>query len=77
VAELQGIEQIYTVDPTNHVHVVNVKLGPQYGNDWIVESGLQPGAEIITDNLQKLREGAPVAPHPAQPTPANNPAAGS
>ncbi|HEY6448575.1 MAG TPA: efflux RND transporter periplasmic adaptor subunit [Acidobacteriaceae bacterium] len=77
VAELQGIEQIYTVAPGNRVHVVNVTLGPQYGNDWIVESGLEPGTQIITDNLQKLREGAPVAPHAAQLPPANNPAAGS
>jgi membrane fusion protein, multidrug efflux system len=77
VQELQGIEQIYTVAPGNRVHVVNVKLGPQFGNDWIVESGLTPGARIITDNLQKLKEGVPVAPHAAQLPPANNPAAGS
>ncbi|HTX42809.1 MAG TPA: efflux RND transporter periplasmic adaptor subunit [Acidobacteriaceae bacterium] len=77
VQELQGIEQVYTVGPGNRVHVVNVTLGPQYGSDWIVEGGLEPGSRIITDNLQKLREGAPVAPHAAQPAPANNPAAGS
>ena len=39
-----------------------MKLGPQYGNDWIIESGLTPSAPVITDNLQKLREGAPVSP---------------
>jgi membrane fusion protein, multidrug efflux system len=77
VAELQGIEQIYTVAPGNRVHVVNVELGPQYGNEWIIESGLAPGTKIITDNLQKLREGAPVAPHAAQLPLANNPTAGS
>jgi len=77
VAELQGIQQIYTVGAGNHVHVVNVKLGPQYGSDWIVESGLEPGTQVITDNLQKLKEGVPVAPHAAQLAPANNPTAGS
>lgn len=77
VQELQGIEQIDTVAPGNRVHVVNVKLGPQYGSDWIIEGGVEPGTEVITDNLQKLREGAPVAPHPAQLSSANNPAAGS
>ncbi len=77
VQELQGIQQIYTVGPGNHVHVVNGTLGPQYGNDWIVESGLEPGTQVITDNLQKLREGAPVAPHAAQLPPANNTTAGS
>jgi len=65
VQELQGIEQVDTVGADGHVHVVNVRLGPQYGNDWIVESGLQAGASVITDNLQKLKDGVPVDPHPA------------
>jgi len=77
VEELQGIEQVYTVGAGNRVHVVNVSLGPQYGTDWIVRSGLEPGARVITDNLQKLREGAPVAPHAAQPAQPANPVAGS
>lgn len=63
VTELQGIEQIYVATPDNHVHVVNVTLGPQYGSDWIITDGLQAGDRVITDNLQKLREGAPVSPH--------------
>jgi membrane fusion protein, multidrug efflux system len=77
VQELQGSEQVYTVASGNRVHVVIVTLGPQFGNDWIIESGLEPGAQIITDNLQKLKEGAPVDPHAAQLPPANNSAAGS
>ncbi len=67
VTELQGIEQIYLATADNHVHVVNVKLGPQLGSDWIIEDGLQAGARVITDNLQKLREGAPIAPHEVSP----------
>ena len=63
VQELQGIQQIATVDANGKVHVVNVQLGSQIGNNWIVASGLQPGTRVITDNLQKLREGAPVNPH--------------
>lgn len=67
VQELQGIEQIYTAGPNNHVHVVNVKLGPQSGSDWIIEGGLKPGDRVITDNVQKLKEGALVAPHEISP----------
>jgi membrane fusion protein (multidrug efflux system) len=63
VQELQGIQQVDVVGPDNHVHVVNIKLGPQFGKDWIVESGLEAGAMVVTDNLQKLRDGAPVTPH--------------
>lgn len=62
VQELQGIEQIYTAGPDNHVHVVNVTLGPQFGSEWIIESGLKPGDRVITDNVQKLKDGVPISP---------------
>jgi membrane fusion protein (multidrug efflux system) len=62
VTELQGQQQVFTIGPNNTVHVNNVTLGPQYGDSWIVESGLPGGSLVITDNLQKLREGAPVSP---------------
>ena len=63
VQELQGMEQIYVAGPDDHVRVVNVKLGPQSGSDWIIENGLKPGDRVITDNVQKLRDGAPISPH--------------
>jgi membrane fusion protein, multidrug efflux system len=62
VTDMQGMKQVYTVGPDKRVHVVNVKLGPEYGQDWLIDSGIAPGTTIITDNLQKLREGAPVSP---------------
>ncbi|MEO6923055.1 MAG: efflux RND transporter periplasmic adaptor subunit, partial [Bryocella sp.] len=67
VFEMQGIQQVNTVGADNKVHVVNVTLGTQHGAYWVVKSGLQPGMQVITDNLQKLRDGAPVTPHPAPP----------
>ena len=66
VTELQGQQQVYTVGSNNTVHVNNITLGPQYGDSWIVESGLSSGSLVITDNLQKLREGAPVSPQPTE-----------
>ncbi len=62
VTELQGQEQVYTVGANNTVHVNNVTLGPQYGDNWVVDSGLSGGSLVVIDNLQKLREGAPVSP---------------
>lgn len=62
VQELQGIEQVYVVGPGNRAHLVNVTLGAQVGNDWIISSGLQPDQRVITSNTQKLREGVPVSP---------------
>lgn len=63
VTEFQGLEQVYTVADNHTVHVNTVTLGPQYGSNWVVESGLASGSLVITDNLQKLREGAHVNPH--------------
>jgi len=65
VADLQGLKQVYTVTSDKKVHVVNVQLGSESGTSVVVLSGLQPGMSVITDNLQKLREGSPVSPHPA------------
>ncbi len=62
VTEFQGLEQIYTVVDNGKVHVNNVTLGPQYGNSWVIENGLSAGSLVITDNLQKLREGVRVSP---------------
>ena len=61
------MQQVYTVTQDNKVHIANVTLGPQYGSDWIVNSGLPADARVIIDNLQKLREGAPVSPQAVAP----------
>jgi len=54
-----------------------VQLGEIIGNDYVVQSGLQPGEQLITGGLQKIRDGAPVMPAPpAGATPAAPPAEG-
>jgi membrane fusion protein, multidrug efflux system len=78
VQELQGLQQVYVAGNDDKAHLTTVQLGPQVGNNWLVEGGVAPGAQVIVDNLQKLREGAPVSPHPAPATVASAPnAAGS
>jgi len=62
VNEFQGQEQVFTIAANNTVHANNVTLGPQFGNNWVVESGLSGGSLVITDNVQKLCEGEPVTP---------------
>jgi membrane fusion protein (multidrug efflux system) len=69
VSDLQGLKQIYTVGPDSKVKVVNVTLGQQTGTSWVVTSGLTSGAQVITDQLQKLKDGMPVSPHAAAPAP--------
>ena len=60
--ELQGLQQVYLAGTDGKAHLATLQLGPQIGTNWLVESGLAAGDLVITDNLQKLREGAPVSP---------------
>ena len=76
VMDLQGQKQVYTVTPEGKVHLVNVTVGAEHGADWIITSGLTPGARVITNNLQKLQEGMPVSAKPAA-APASNAAPGN
>lgn len=71
IAELQGVYQVGVVGPDNKVTVKAVNLGPQVGDEWIVESGLQAGDNVIVDGLQRVRNGMTVAPAPFKDTQAN------
>ena len=63
IQELQGLQQVFVAGQDGKAHLETVQLGSQVGTNWLVEGGIQPGARIITDNLQKLKEGVPVSPH--------------
>jgi RND family efflux transporter MFP subunit len=39
-----------------------VEPGAVVGNDYVVRSGLKPGEKLIVSGVQKIRDGAPVAP---------------
>jgi membrane fusion protein, multidrug efflux system len=67
IQELQGLQQAYIAGPDGKAHLVTLKLGPQVGTNWLVEDGVAPGDKVIIDNLLKLGEGRPVAPHEAPP----------
>ena len=63
VQELQGTKQVYIAGLDNKAHIINVTLGPQVGNDWIITSGLRADQRVITSNVQKLRDGAQISVH--------------
>jgi membrane fusion protein (multidrug efflux system) len=73
ISELQGIYQVGVVDSQNKVTIRAVKPGPQFGDMWVIESGLQPGEQVVVDGLQRLRDGITVAPTPFKDTQANAP----
>jgi membrane fusion protein, multidrug efflux system len=62
VSELQGVYQVGVVAADNKVTIKTVTLGPQVGNMWVVESGLQAGENVVVDGLQRVKTGMTVAP---------------
>ncbi|MGB7731054.1 MAG: efflux RND transporter periplasmic adaptor subunit [Candidatus Acidiferrum sp.] len=77
VSELQGVYQVGVVGEDNKVTIQTVKLGPLFGDMWVVESGLQPGDKVIVDGLQRVRTGVIVAPKPFNDTQANSAVGGN
>ena len=51
---------MYVVKEDSSVTVAPVKLGPQQGETTVVTSGIRPGAMVVVDGADKLREGAKV-----------------
>jgi multidrug efflux pump subunit AcrA (membrane-fusion protein) len=53
-----------------------IEVGALTGNDYVVEKGLSAGDRLIVSGVQKIGDGAPVAPTPAgaAPPPATPPA---
>jgi membrane fusion protein (multidrug efflux system) len=77
VSELQGIYQVGVVSADHKVTIKTVKLGPVYRDMWVVDSGLDPGENVIVDGLQRVRTGITVAPSPYKDTQANAVPAGN
>ena len=67
VSQLQGGYQIAIVDGENKAHLRPVKVGPRFGNLWVIQDGLKPGDRVVVEGLQKVREGASVDPKPYEP----------
>lgn len=71
VSELQGVYQVAVVSDNKTVTIKNIDLGPQTGDMWVIESGLQAGDEVVVDGLQRIRSGMTVAPSPFKNTQAS------
>jgi hypothetical protein len=57
---LQGNYQVAVVDADNKVNIQPVQIGERSGNQFIIESGLQPGQRVVVEGLQKVHDGATV-----------------
>jgi membrane fusion protein (multidrug efflux system) len=69
VNEMQGGYQVAVVGPDNTAHLRSVQAGPQLGNLWLIDSGLQPGERVIVEGFSRVKSGMTVVPGEA-PAPA-------
>jgi membrane fusion protein (multidrug efflux system) len=67
VSELQGGYQVAVVDGENRVHLRNVQVGDRVGSLWIILQGLKPSDRVVTEGIQKVKEGLTVSPLPQDP----------
>ena len=72
VMETQGIFQLAVVGDDGTVDLRQVRMGPRVGDEWIVESGLEPGEHVAIDGLQRMRPGMQVVVKDAPAEPAGD-----
>jgi membrane fusion protein (multidrug efflux system) len=68
VVETQGLYSVMVVGDDNKVSVRPVKTGDRIGQMWILTDGVKAGERVITEGIQKAREGAVVNPKAAAPS---------
>jgi multidrug efflux system membrane fusion protein len=56
---------VYVVKEDNTVTLRPVQVGPTEGLNTAIESGLRPGERVVTDGIDRIREGAKVEPSEA------------
>jgi membrane fusion protein (multidrug efflux system) len=66
VSELQGKNFVWVVDSANKTTQRGVTVANQIGENLLILDGLKSGERIVTEGLQKVREGASVKPMTAQ-----------
>lgn len=65
VTEMQGRYLIAGVGADNKVSIKPVEVGDWFGENWVVKEGLKPGDKVISEGVQKVRDGMTVVPVPA------------
>ena len=64
VQETQGVYQVAVVGADDKVALRTVTPGEQVDGFWIIEKGLEPGERVVTEGLQKVKDGIVVCPKP-------------
>ncbi|MFO1372417.1 MAG: efflux RND transporter periplasmic adaptor subunit [Candidatus Competibacteraceae bacterium] len=76
VAVMQGPSGkfVFVVGPDNTAQPKPVQVGEWYGDQWIINSGLEAGDRVVVEGAVRLQPGAPVQIKPAAPAAAPEPA---
>lgn len=68
---------VYVVDKENKVQLVPIRLGEIFGNEFLLDGGLEPGTTIVVEGINKVRPGSPISPkplpRPSRQTPLSSP----
>ena len=72
VTELQGTYEVAVVTAQNSISIRKVKVGDRVGSLWVIDDGLAPGEEVVSDGTSKVRDGMPVKPTLETPQPEGN-----
>ena len=64
VQEIQGVYQVAVVGSDDKVALRNVKAGDQVDGLWVIDEGLALGERVVTQGLQKVKDGIAVSPKP-------------
>ena len=60
VLENQAGKYVYKIDDNDLPQLVYVKVNGQYGDNWIIKSGIKAGDRIVVNGLQKVTPNQPV-----------------
>lgn len=60
VQEQQGLKSVFVIDAAGKAQPRQIVAAQRAGQSWIVDSGLQPGDEVVVEGVGKLRPGQPV-----------------
>ncbi len=66
----QDNSYVYVVKPDMTAEVRNVKTATSFNDMTVIEEGIKPGEQVVTDGQLKLVPGVTVQPKTAQPKPA-------
>jgi membrane fusion protein (multidrug efflux system) len=64
VMQVQNLRSVFTVEAGDKIAVRPVTTGARVGENWIVESGLKPGDQVVVEGLMRVRPGLVVKPRP-------------